>query len=419
MDVKRVKIVEDYFKTKAFGMLRPAGQGFKYPYLDPGEQYLAQLWDWDSYFAAEALMSICEYFRKDGDFGYEDKRAAVTAAAKGCVLNFLDIQLPDGFIPITVNPVMLEDGLWIKEHQSPGTVNQHKPFLCGSALNVSRYCNDYEWFDAEKMVKYLDYYKRNQWHERTGLYIFKSDYMIGIDNNPSVYGWPYGSTADIYLNSFMYKELCAFAELLEKRKDPRAAHYRAEAEQLKAAVRRECYDPIDEFYYSVFIRLGENHKGIIHSGMPVFWNSLPVKLRHVSSFLPLYAGIATEKQTSRIIDKYYLSPEFLSPYGLRSAAENERFYCLKGTSNPSNSLGPVWVIYNYFAFSFLLKAGRIRLARDLLDRITAVLAADVEQSGKTDECYDPNTGKPIMGKSFVSWNALIIKMYGDMKKYSE
>ena len=64
MDVKRVKIVEDYFKTKAFGMLRPAGQGFKYPYLDPGEQYLAQLWDWDSYFAAEALMSICEYFKK-------------------------------------------------------------------------------------------------------------------------------------------------------------------------------------------------------------------------------------------------------------------------------------------------------------------------------------------------------------------
>ena len=52
MDVKRVKIVEDYFKTKAFGMLRSAGQGFKYPYLDPGEQYLAQLWDWDSYFAA-------------------------------------------------------------------------------------------------------------------------------------------------------------------------------------------------------------------------------------------------------------------------------------------------------------------------------------------------------------------------------
>ena len=86
---------------------------------------------------------------------------------------------------------------------------------------------------------------------------------------------------------------------------------------------------------------------------------------------------------------------------------------------PSNSLGPVWVIYNYFAFSFLLKAGRIRLARDLLDKITAVLAADVEQSGKTDECYDPNTGKPIMGKSFVSWNALIIKMYGDIKKYSE
>ena len=48
---------------------------------------------------------VLVYFKKDGDFDYEEKRAAVTEAAKGCVLNFLDIQLPDGFIPIMINRI--------------------------------------------------------------------------------------------------------------------------------------------------------------------------------------------------------------------------------------------------------------------------------------------------------------------------
>ncbi len=416
MTEKEISIVKNYFKSHAFGMLKQPYGKLEYPFIDPGEQYGGDLWDWDSCFAAAALIDICEYFKNDGGFEYENKKAAVTAAAKGCALNFLSAQLADGFIPIVINNARLTDGQWADNHFKYNLDNQHKPFLCQSILQASKYSGDYAWFDSEKLFKYLDYYEREQFDARSGLYVFKSDIMIGIDNNPTVYGFPYGSTGDIYLNVFMYLELKAFCELLKIKGDGREKIYSDRAEKLRQTIINECYDPRDGLYYSVIINLGKNHTGEIHSGMPVFWKSLPIKLRFAACFLPMFAGISTSEQNAEMIERHYLDPAFLSPYGLRSTASDERVYCLKGTSNPSNSLGPIWLIYNYFAFYGLLNAGRRDLAEDLLGRILPLFAKDIETTGKTDECYSPDNGAPIMGKSFLSWNALIIKMIGEIQK---
>ena len=81
-----------------------------------------------------------------------------------------------------------------------------------------------------------------------------------------------------------------------------------------------------------------------------------------------------------------------------------RVYYLGGTSNPSNSLGPIWLIYNYFAFEGLIRAGRKDLAQDICQKIVRLFAEDIKITGITDECYHPITGQAIMNQSLLSWN---------------
>ena len=116
-----------------------------------------------------------------------------------------------------------------------------------------------------------------------------------------------------------------------------------------------------------------------------------------------------------MIEKHYLDEKFLSPNGLRSTAEDERMYCIKGTSNPSNNLGPIWILHNYIPFVGLLKAGRKDLAKDLCGRLIKVLARDIKKTGKISESYDPMTGEPVLGLNFLSWNALMVKMIKEVE----
>lgn len=409
----KIKLVEEYFKKNAFNMIVEPYEKIKYPFIDPGQQYGGDLWDWDSYFSAVGMAEICEYFKDDADFDYEYNKKRLIDAAQGCVKNFLDIQLEDGFIPIVINDDILTKGIWIKNHEKE---NQHKPFLCQSALNASKISGDYSWFDIEKVLKYIDYYKEHQFHERSGLYVWKNDFMIGMDNNPSVFGFPGRSVGDIYLNTFMYLELLALVEILQVRGDSRADKYMAEAQRLKETIRKECYDPRDGLYYSVFVDLTREHTDPWrHSGMEFFWKSIPIKVRFAGCFLPMLANISDQEQNKVMIEKHYLDPKFLSPYGLRSTAEDERMYCLLPTGNPSNNLGPIWLLHNYIPFIGLLNAGRKDLAKDLCERLIPIMARDIEERGFVCECYSPDTGEPIMKHSFLSWNALIIKMLKEIK----
>lgn len=407
IDKSDVKVVEEYFKKNAFNMIVEAYGKMKYPFIDPGQQYGGDLWDWDSYFSGVGMLEICEYFKNDPDFDYKTQKERLAKAMQGCVLNFLDAQLDDGFIPIVINDRMLNTTRWIEVHDES---NQHKPFLCQSALSASKALGDYDWVDVEKLVKYIEYYRVHQFHDRSGLYVWKSDWMIGMDNNPSVFGFPGRSVGDIYLNTFMYLELLALIEFLIKKGDKRAEEYQKEAQRLKETIKKECYDVRDGFYYSVFVDLAREHKEGMHTGLPLFWNSVPIKVRFAGCFLPMYAGISDQEQNRVMIERHYLDDKFLSPNGMRSTAEDERMYCLEGSSNPSNNLGPIWILHNYIPFMGLLNAGRDDLAKDLCERLVKILARDIKKTGKVSECYHPMTGEPVIGLNFLSWNCLIIKM---------
>ena len=73
----KIKLVEEYFKKNAFNMIVEPYEKIKYPFIDPGQQYGGDLWDWDSYFSAVGMAEICEYFKDDADFDYEYNKKTI------------------------------------------------------------------------------------------------------------------------------------------------------------------------------------------------------------------------------------------------------------------------------------------------------------------------------------------------------
>lgn len=406
------EIVKNYVRSHATDMLKEGDGVFRYPFIDPGAGYENNLWDWDSYWSAVALFGYCEYFKNDGDFDYESAKRRVLRHAKGNLLNFFALQQSDGFIPMVATSRGLFSSFLADEHAAGRKVNQHKPFLCKGVLNASRYANDYFWFETQPLERYLDYYEIYQLDEKSGLYFWRNDQMIGIDNNPSVFGLPEDSVADVYLNCFLYTEYIAMAQILKARGED-ASRFEVRAERLKESIRREMYDARDGLYYSVFIDVKTRKTEIYHCGLGAFWNSVPLKIRIWACFLPIMCGIATQEEADLMIERHYLDENVSCGYGIRTLARDEKMYDTEKSSNPSNWLGPVWIVANYCTYLSLLKAGRRDLAREMTEKTVRLLGADIARNGAMSESYVPETGEPMMYGGFLNWNVLVIDMIKD------
>lgn len=404
--------VKKYVLDNALNMLKEGDGVFRHPYIDPGAGYENNLWDWDSYWSARALFSYCEYFKRYKDFDYRTIKERVLRHAKGNLLNFFDLQQKDGFIAMVTTSRGLFSSLLRDRHAAGEKVNQHKPFLCKGVYNASRYANDFLWFDVQPLMRYLDYYLNYQFDERSGLYFWRNDQMIGIDNNPTVFGLPEDSVADLYLNCFLYTEFIAMSKILQAR-GVNGRIYEERAENLKRSIRREAYDPRDGLYYSVFIDVKTRKTDVFHHGLGAFWNSIPLKIRLWSCFLPVMCNIATPQEAKIMIERHYLDDNMRCDYGIRTLARDEKMYNTEKSSNPSNWLGPVWIVANYCTYLSLKRAGRRDLAMQLVEKTVRLLGRDVEKNGAMSESYVPETGEPMMYGGFLNWNILVIDMIKD------
>ena len=227
----------EIYKEKE-GMYREAGQALRYPFLAPGSnQYLDMLWDWDSWWSNVALRQIL------ADIGTEEDRQQALKYEKGSILNFLEYTTPDGWMPI----MLTRDSTFEKlRPKDLFTENMHKPCIAQhAAFIVKNSGGDAEWLRGEfsKIQFYLNGYKTRQFHRPTGLYFWINDVMVGVDNDPSTWYRPERSSASIYLNFMMYKELLATAYLAEKLDlGEIAQEYAKEAQDLKNAIRENCWD---------------------------------------------------------------------------------------------------------------------------------------------------------------------------------
>ncbi|MDE6373593.1 MAG: trehalase / alfa-L-rhamnosidase / mannosyl oligosaccharide glucosidase, partial [Clostridia bacterium] len=397
------------------GVLKPPVKNLKHPFIVPGTGYTTELWSWDAYWEALSLKRSFEIFGEE-----EMTRAGVsfkTACAhmQGSVLDFLDAQEKDGFIPIMVSAGGLFEGFFKDEYDKGTPLNQCLPFLCQFALLAGNFVGGFDWFDIEKLIKYMQYFEVKQYDKNSGLFFWQDDIMIGIDNNPTVFYRPQRSGADIYLNSFIYLEYISLAAILDKINDNRAADMKAKAEKLKAAINGETWDERDGIYYSQDINFYKTErivKGVaLHSGLDPHWNTMPLKIRFWGCFLPMYAGICSAEQAERMCAHLTENDDIFAEYGIRTLAKNEKMYSLvKSQGNPSNWLGAIWTIANYCVYKGLARYGKRELAESLKSATFDLLNKNLKEHGDLFESYHPDTGEPFMHPGFLSHNLPVIDM---------
>lgn len=387
----------------------------KYPFIDPGSVYDGNVWDWDTYWSVYGLLNVVDQF---ADVTLRDR---ILEHAKGNVRNFLDHQLEDGYIPM-----MIEVGQWSEpylnmKHKEGILMNMHKPFLCSQIVLISDFIKDYTWVKnaLDQLDLYFDCYFKNYYFNDCGLFVWCDDIMIGMDNDPASFGRPKFSTANIFLNSFMVMELNNYAKILKEcapNDAPKAERYRREAQKLEHAIQEEMYDKRDHFFYSVDVDIKTRTFDWFHQGLGVFWKTLPIKIRCWSGFLPLYAGIATQDQAKHLVAHIFDEETFKSPFGITTLAKDEKMFDLSVTNNPSNWLGPIWLVANYTVFKGLLNYGYRKEAEEICNNSLRLLGTDLEKSGSLHEYYNPFNGEPIMNGGFINWNILVLNMLSELKR---
>lgn len=407
--------VFDFIEKNVKTVLKKPVGFIQYPFIDPGSVYDGNVWDWDTYWSVYGLLNLIDRL-KDSSL-----KEQIIEHAKGNVRNFLDHQLTDGYIPM-----MIEVGKWPEpylnmKHKEGILMNMHKPFLCSQIVLISDFIGDYTWIEQEihKLEKYFDCYYKNYYMEDKGLFVWCDDIMIGMDNDPASFGRPKFSTANIFLNSFMTQELKNFAKIIKEcipKEIEKVSHFILEAEKLEKAIQEEMYDKRDKFFYSVDVDIKTREFDWFHQGLGVFWKTLPIKIRCWSGFLPMYAGFATKEQADYLVKHWKDEETFSSPYGITTLAKDEKMFDLSVTNNPSNWLGPIWLVANYVVFKGMLDYGYIEEAEDMCRRSFTLLGEDLKNSGSIHEYYNPFTGEPIMNGGFINWNILVLNMADELRK---
>lgn len=397
------RIVKEYIENNYRKNFRDPVEGvLKHPFLVPGSGYSHQLWDWDSWLTGFALFSL------KGEESEEYQ--------KGCVLDFLEHMDEEGRIPVVVQ----DTPNWLFDLNENYHHNIHKPCLAIHAYEISAHYGSAEWLREhfDKLLKFLSYYDKNQQDPETGLYYWLDDLAIGFDNDPTVFYRPNRSTGAIYLNSLMYMELLSIAKLAKMLKEEETAtRFEEKAAKLKDAIRNECFDKVDGYFYSADLSLRKiDPNEWLHSGHHRFWHSLPIKITTWAGMLPLWAGIASKEEAAEAVKRYQNPDGLFSEFGIRSVAKNERMFGNFDSGNPSCWIGPIWINANYFVYEGLKRYGYNDLARDLAIKTIRLLGKDVQENGEFHEYYHSETGQGIRGKGFQSWNFLALPIIEDLFK---
>ena len=399
---KYSKLIKEYSKGAYKLITREASGYLRYPFIVPGAPYPFELWDWDSWLTNVAVRQIILDNRETGDDFVDYER--------GCILNFLEHTDEKGMMPILIDSTSKVTFL-------ENCKNMHKPCLAQHlAFILKETDNDTSWLKAEHIAaleRFMAYYKSEFRHAETGLYRFLDDTAIGVDNDPSIFYRPFGSTASVYLNCLMYKELLAVEYIFKALGDEtKAEAYRKDAEELKAIVREHLWDERNGMYYSADISLYPvNPNDWLHSGKPRHWSSLIMRIDEWSGFLAMWAGIATPEEAERMVRENMLNERtFWSNYGVRSLSKCEKMYKIWKSGNPSCWLGPSWGNANYMCWKALLDYGYTEEARELAIRTVELFGKGLDKHGDMHEYYDPDTGEGVHNISFQRWNLLVNNM---------
>jgi len=400
-----------YFAANAPQLLRAPAGVLKHPSIAPalpGKAYSTNLWDWDTLWTSQGLFRLAALLHDD------QLRQQLCEHVSGSLLNFLEHASPGGQLPIMItadDPDPLG-----ATGKNPTSRNQAKPVFGQLGLLACDQRGDANWLKPhfDSILRFYDSWV-GHYSSSIDLLVWGDDVAIGDDNDPTTFGRPFFSSANLLLNCLFYQDLLASAEIA-RRLGRSADHDRltSQAQELAKRIQTFCWDPRDSYYYTVDVQCVDRRAELIRNvrrGMDMSWRCLPLRIQMFTGFLPLWCGIAPQQNAQKLVSANYLADDRLcARWGTRSLSDRETMYSLEFSSNPSNWLGPVWIIVNYFVWKALQRYGYKKEADALADKTILLLSRDLETNGSLNEYYHPDTGAALSHKGFMDWNLLVLEM---------
>jgi len=400
-----------YFAANAPQLLRAPAGVLKHPSIAPalpGKAYSTNLWDWDTLWTSQGLFRLAALLHDD------QLRQQLCEHVSGSLLNFLEHASPGGQLPIMItadDPDPLG-----ATGKNPTSRNQAKPVFGQLGLLACDQRGDANWLKPhfDSILRFYDSWV-GHYSSSIDLLVWGDDVAIGDDNDPTTFGRPFFSSANLLLNCLFYQDLLASAEIA-RRLGRSADHDRltSQAQELAKRIQTFCWDPRDSYYYTVDVQCVDRRAELIRNvrrGMDMSWRCLPLRIQMFTGFLPLWCGIAPQQNAQKLVSANYLADDRLcARWGTRSLSDRETMYSLEFSSNPSNWLGPVWIIVNYFVWKALQRYGYKKDADALADKTILLLSRDLETNGSMNEYYHPDTGAALSHKGFMDWNLLVLEM---------
>lgn len=253
--------------------------------------------------------------------------------------------------------------------------------------------------------KFYNFYVSNRDSDGDGLCEWGGHAVLESVRDASVavwdqVGWP-ANFEGVDVNSMLVKE----AKSLEKMADAlglkkEAEHWKADYTRRSRLINKTMWDSSNGFYYNVDKTDNDF----------TFKSKNDLKRDEIIGFLPLWAGIASKKQAQRLLEKLTDPDQFWRKYGVPSLSAADPYYNDKGYWN-----GPVWVEWDYMIVEGLKKYGYDKKAKELVERISKNMIAQLKKNHNMWEFYSPDEQWAGYHKTYI-WAGIINRMLIDVKE---
>ena len=339
----------------------------------------------------------------------------------GALLNFLDMQQPNGCISRAITP--------LKDHEQ----DPAKPVLCQMSMRIISaleqretgrgvdWCNEYSIYP--RLKRFIQYHE-NTYMGSHSLFKTHSALNSGYDNDPRLDGRPLNSIAEPGHNSFMKLDYDALSQIADLLGLQEAEIWRTRSARLAELVNTLLWrEPVTEGdgvhrLSGCYIALCWQH-GVAG---PAAAQREVIDTPSWAALLPLYAGICTQQQADILIKHHLVNPGryWSSSSGIRTMPLDDPLFNQsrrvlsydlqeQKVTPVSNWCGPIWVLSNYYMFTGLMRYGYQAKAKELAAITASMLLHNLDDTGCLYENYDDNMNG-LWADHFCSWNVLSLTM---------
>lgn len=339
----------------------------------------ATLYDWDQYF--EGLLQLY--------MGWG------TNYLRNTVKIFLEYEEENGFTKRAINnfPIVGENSE--EDHEMV------KPFLSQITRLCLKYDGHLDWLTEEyhdRLKKSLDYWLYERDSNHNNLSRWRSSIETGMDDQHERGGiWRSDYDEGVDLNTYLYQECLAYAEICESRGDlARAEEYRETAKIRREAV-LSMWDEEDGYFYDRDER-----------------DDSVTKVKSISGLLPMWAGMISKEQAERLVREHITNPgEFWRGYPMPTLAGTEPGYSplqLPGDIG-CNWRANTWMPTNYMMMHGLMLYGYKEEALVLAESSMNL----IKKSGHR-EYFITESGEGLGQEVFWGWTLLAYFMKAELEQ---